>query len=109
MPAARDALERKGPQRWPRKLVDRRFEEVSKAVGGDYCRLQMPLASGRQWLGIGWAPWMGGGSFFYEIFSRIFARTALWGQSNRQLPVVEPPVGQCTNQAIPCVTVPRAR
>ena len=26
---------------------------------GGYCRLQMPLslASGRQWLGVGWAPW----------------------------------------------------
>ena len=31
----RDALEVKGPRRW--------LEEVAKAVGGGYCRLQMPL------------------------------------------------------------------
>ena len=36
--AARDALERKGPQR---RLVRRL--EGAKAVGGGYCRLQMPL------------------------------------------------------------------
>ena len=36
----RDALEGKGPQRRP---VDRRLEEVAKAVGGGYCRLQMTL------------------------------------------------------------------
>ena len=33
-------------------------------VGGGYCWLQMPLspmlAVGRQWLGIGWAPWRWG-------------------------------------------------
>ena len=34
-----DALEVKGPQ----KRFDRRLEEVAKAVGGGYCRLQMPL------------------------------------------------------------------
>ena len=34
----RDALEGKGPQRRPQ----RRLEEVAKAVGGGYCRLQMP-------------------------------------------------------------------
>ena len=39
----RDALEGKGPQRWPQKRLDRRLEEVAKAVGGGYCRLQMPL------------------------------------------------------------------
>ena len=42
-----DALEGKGPQRRPQrrpqKPLDRRFEEVAKAVGGGYCRLQMPL------------------------------------------------------------------
>ena len=42
-PQARDASEGKGPQRRPRKRLDRRLEEVSKAVGGGYCRLQMPL------------------------------------------------------------------
>ena len=39
----RDALEGKGPQRWPQRWVDRRLEEVAKAVGGSYCRLQKPL------------------------------------------------------------------
>ena len=38
-----DALEGKGPQRQPQKRSDRRLEEVAKAVGGGYCRLQMPL------------------------------------------------------------------
>ena len=33
----------KGPQRWPQQRLDRRLEEVAKAVGGRYCRLQMPL------------------------------------------------------------------
>ena len=42
------------------------MEEVAKAVGGGCCRLQMPLrlalgGSGRQWLGVGWAPCRGGG------------------------------------------------
>ena len=40
----RDALEGKGPNRLPhRKRFGRRLEEVAKAVGGGYCRLQMPL------------------------------------------------------------------
>ena len=38
----RDALEAKGPQRRLQKRLDRRLEEVAKAVGGRYCRLQMP-------------------------------------------------------------------
>ena len=46
-----------GMHRRPQKRLDRQLEEVAKAVGGGYCRLQMPLklhlASGRQWLGIG--------------------------------------------------------
>ena len=37
------ALEAKGPQRWPQRRLGRRLEEVAKAVGGGYCRLQMPL------------------------------------------------------------------
>ena len=41
--SSRDALERKGPQRRPQKRLDRRLEEVAKAVGGGYCRLQTPL------------------------------------------------------------------
>ena len=40
---SRDALEWKGPQRRPQKRLGRRLEEVAKAVGGGYCRLQMPL------------------------------------------------------------------
>ena len=36
-------MEGKGPQRRPQKRLDRRLEEVAKAVGGGYCRLQMPL------------------------------------------------------------------
>ena len=39
----RDALEGKGPPRRPQKRLDRRLEEVAKAVGGSYCRLQGPL------------------------------------------------------------------
>ena len=39
----RDASEGKGPQRRPQRPLDRRLEEVAKAVGGGYCRLQMPL------------------------------------------------------------------
>ena len=40
----RDALEGTAPGRRPQKRVDRRLEEVAKAVGGGYCRLQMPLS-----------------------------------------------------------------
>ena len=40
---ARDALEGEGAQRWFQKRSDRRLEEVAQAVGGGYCRLQMPL------------------------------------------------------------------
>ena len=39
-----NALEWKGPQGWPQKPLGRRLEEVAKAVGGGYCRLQMPLS-----------------------------------------------------------------
>ena len=39
----RDALKRKGPQRRPQQRLGSRLEEVAKAVGGGYCRLQMPL------------------------------------------------------------------
>ena len=51
-----DALERRGPPRRPQKRMDRRLEEVAIAIGGGYCRLQMPL---RLALGVtedsGWA------------------------------------------------------
>ena len=39
----RHASEGKGPQRRPQQRFDRRLEEVAKAVGGGYCRLQLPL------------------------------------------------------------------
>ena len=39
----RDALEGKGPQRGSQKRLDRRLEVTAQAVGGGYCRLQMPL------------------------------------------------------------------
>ena len=42
-PPGRGALEGEGPQRWPQRRLGRRLEEVAKAVGGGYCRLQMPL------------------------------------------------------------------
>ena len=41
--AGTDALEGEGPQRRPQGRFDRRLEEVAEAVGGGYCRLQMPL------------------------------------------------------------------
>ena len=41
------ALEGKGPQGCPQQRVDRRLEEVAKAVGGGYCRLQMPFSPAR--------------------------------------------------------------
>ena len=40
---ARDAFDGKGPQRRPQKLLERRLEEVAKAVGDGYSQLQMPL------------------------------------------------------------------
>ena len=42
-PPPRDALEGKGPQRGSQTQLDRRFEDVAKAVGGGYCRLPMPM------------------------------------------------------------------
>ena len=38
----RDALDWKRPQRRPQRRLGRRLEEVAKAVGGGYCRLQTP-------------------------------------------------------------------
>ena len=46
----RDASEGKGPRKRPQKRLGRRLEEVAEAVGGGYCRLQMPL---RLALGVG--------------------------------------------------------
>ena len=42
-PGGRDAVEEKGSQRRPQRRLDGRLEEVAKAVGGGYCRLQTPL------------------------------------------------------------------
>ena len=42
-PPPRDALQGKGPRMRPQRRLGRRLEEVAKAVGGGYCRLQMPL------------------------------------------------------------------
>ena len=42
-PSPRDALEGEGPQGWPQKRSGRQLEGVAKAVGGGYCRLQIPL------------------------------------------------------------------
>ena len=42
-PLPRVALEGNGPPRRPQKPLDRQLEGVAKAVGGGYCRLQMPL------------------------------------------------------------------
>ena len=41
-PPPRDASEGRGPERWPQRRLER-LEEVTKAVGGGYCPLQMPL------------------------------------------------------------------
>ena len=37
-PSPRDAVEGKGPQTRPQQWLDRRLEEVAKAVVGGYCR-----------------------------------------------------------------------
>ena len=44
MGGCRDALEGEEPQRRPQRRLDRRLEGVAAAVGGGYCRLQMPLS-----------------------------------------------------------------
>ena len=41
--AGTDAVAGQGPRRRPQKRLGRRLEEVAKAVGGGYCRLQMLL------------------------------------------------------------------
>ena len=35
-------IRREGPQGWSQRRLDRRLEEIAEAVGGGYCRLQMP-------------------------------------------------------------------
>ena len=37
------ASEGQGPQRQPQRRLNKRLVEVIKAVGGSYCRLQLPL------------------------------------------------------------------
>ena len=39
----REVLEGKGSERRPQQRLDRRLKEVAEAVGGGYCRLQIPL------------------------------------------------------------------
>ena len=58
-PPARDALEGKGPQRRPQERVDRRLEEVAKAVGGRLLSATNAVEAGtwRQ----GDSAWAGGG------------------------------------------------
>ena len=64
-PTTRGPLEGKGPQRQPQRRLDRQLEEVAKAVGGGYCRFQMPLSLAPAvretvlWRRLG--PWRGGG------------------------------------------------
>ena len=43
-PAPSDASEGKGPRRRPQRRLGRRLEGVAEAVGGGYCRLQIPLS-----------------------------------------------------------------
>ena len=43
MVRGRDALDGKAPPRRPQKRLGTQLEEVAKAVGGGYCRLQIPL------------------------------------------------------------------
>ena len=71
----RDALEGQGPQRGPQKRLGRRLEAVAKAIGGGYCRLQMPL---RLALGVRGtvaghrlAPWRRGGGGYLPPFRCI--------------------------------------
>jgi hypothetical protein len=62
-------IRREGTSEAAQKRLDRRFEEVAKAVGGGCqsgwgrhkCHGSWHLPSGRQWLGIGLATWQGGG------------------------------------------------
>ena len=65
LPCRQGCIRREGAEGWPQKQLDRRLEEVAKAVGGGYCRLQMPLKTAlgarKTVLGVGWAPWRGAG------------------------------------------------
>ena len=58
-PPPRGALEGKGPQRRPQQRLGRRLEEVAEAVGGSYCRLQMPLRLALGVRGIVPGRWLG--------------------------------------------------
>ena len=59
-------MEGKGPQRHPQQRLGRRLEEVAEAVWGRLLSVANAIESGTwrqggQWLGMGWAPWRGGG------------------------------------------------
>ena len=74
---SRPALEREAPQRQPQKRLDRRLEEATKSVGGNYWRLQMPLklalAARETLLRVGWAHWRKGGGGCLPPFRCIHA------------------------------------
>ena len=78
-PPPRAALDGKRPQRGPQKRLGRRLEEVAKAVGGGYCRLQMPLRLAhavREAVAGHRAPWSGGGGIPPPPFQCIPAPSA---------------------------------
>ena len=79
-----DALQGKGPRRPPHRRLERRLEEVDKAVGGGCCRLQMPfkLAGDSGWASAG-RP--GGG-----------------GREGAPPPLPMHPWGQVSPLALPC-------
>ena len=85
----RDASEGEGPQRPPQRRLGRRLEEVAKAVGGGYCRLQMPL---RLALGVRGTvagrrlDALGGGGGLPPPFQCIFGRGAASGSTAISLP-----------------------
>ena len=107
---ARDALDGKGPQRQPQKRMDRRLEEVAKAVGGGYYGLQMPLklalavrtVAGR-WLG---ALKGGGGGVSHRGYLPPFQSIPGeegGGESKARVPPpegTEPPAGGGTSPAL---------
>ena len=58
------------------KAVDRRLEEVAKAVEGGHRQIQMPSK------GIGWAPWEGGGGGHLPPFQCIPADLLMVSQGD---------------------------
>ena len=99
-------LEGKGPQTRVQQRLDRRLEEGAKAVGGGYCRLQMPLklalavretVAGHRQGGLegggGTSPppmhrWpRGGGSHLRQVSVRLPAAAAKWATWGHTGPV----------------------